>query len=114
MIRLLIKLIGLVLIFIGIYFFGQNIIFVSGYYSIFLRSLPATASVLAIMAGLLTLVFFRREASNLGWILLGIGIVLVFLSGGVFFRSTSLWNLFVALAALVAGYKLLNQGRINF
>ncbi|BAY97898.1 hypothetical protein NIES37_18460 [Tolypothrix tenuis PCC 7101] len=112
--RLLIKLIGLVLVFIGIYFFGQNIIFVSGYYSIFSRSLPATASVLAIMAGLITLMFFGREARNLGWGLLGLGLVLVFLSGGVFFRATSLWNLFVACAALVAGYKLLSQGRINF
>ncbi|MBW4674326.1 MAG: hypothetical protein KME52_09985 [Desmonostoc geniculatum HA4340-LM1] len=112
--RLLIKLIGLILLFTGLYFFGQNIIFVSGYYSIFSRSLPATASVLAIMAGALTLVFFHREASNLGWILLGIGIVLVFLSGGVIFRSTSLWNLLVAFTALTVGYKLLNQGRINF
>lgn len=112
--RLLIKLIGLILIFTGIYFFGQNIIFVSGYYTIFSRGLLATVSVLATMAGSLTLVFFRREASNLGWILLGVGIVLVFLSGGVIFRSTSLWNLFVAFTALAAGYKLLNEGRINF
>ncbi|NDJ20794.1 hypothetical protein GS682_03875 [Nostoc sp. B(2019)] len=112
--RLLIKLIGLILILTGIYFFGQNIIFVSGYYTIFSRSLPATVSVLATMAGSLILVFFRREASNLGWILLGVGIVLVFLSGGVILRPTSLWNFFVAFTALAAGYKLLNEGRINF
>ncbi|WP_392536052.1 hypothetical protein [Nostoc sp. C117] len=112
--RLLIKLIGLILVLTGLYFFTQNIIFVSSYYSIFSRSLPATVSVLAIMAGAFTLVFFYREASSLGWILLGIGIVLVFLSGGVIFRSTSLWNLLVAFAALGVGYKLFNQGRINF
>ncbi|MEH2307847.1 MULTISPECIES: hypothetical protein [unclassified Nostoc] len=112
--RLLIKLIGLILFFTGLYFFGQNIIFVSGYYIPFSSRLPATASVLAIMAGVFTLVFYRREASQLGWILLGIGIVLVFLSGGVIFRSTSLWNLFVAFGALATGYKLLNEGRINF
>ncbi len=111
--RLLIKLIGLILLFTGLYFFAQNIIFVSAYYS-FSRSLPATASVLAIIAGAFTLVFFHREARNLGWILLGIGIVLVFLSGGVIFRSTSLWNLLVAFTALTVGYKLFNQGRINF
>ncbi|MBW4555008.1 MAG: hypothetical protein KME59_03545 [Trichormus sp. ATA11-4-KO1] len=112
--RLLTKLIGLILLFIGIYFFTQNIIFVSGYYSLFYRRLPATVSVLAIMAGVFTLLFFRKETSNLGWILLAIGIVLVFLSGGVIFRSTSLWNLLVAFAALISGYKLLNEGKINF
>ncbi|MBC1236048.1 hypothetical protein [Nostoc sp. 2RC] len=113
MARLWIKLIGLILLFTGLYFFTQNIIFVAGYYS-FSRSLPATASVLAMMAGTFTLVFFHREASNLGWILLGVGVVLVFLSGGVIFRSTSLWNLLVAFTALAVGYKLFNQGRINF
>ncbi|RCJ17938.1 hypothetical protein A6S26_29945 [Nostoc sp. ATCC 43529] len=111
--RLSIKLIGLILLFTGLYFFTQNIIFVTGYYS-FSRSLPGTASVLAIMAGAFTLLFFHREASNLGWILLGVGIVLTFLSGGIIFRSTSLWNLLVAFAALTLGYKLFNQGRINF
>ncbi|QLE43870.1 hypothetical protein FD723_27805 [Nostoc sp. C052] len=112
--RLLIRLIGLILLFTGLYFFGQNIIFVSGYYIPFYNRLPATVAVLAIMAGAFTLVFFRREASNFGWILLGIGILLVFFSGGVFFRSTSLWNLFVAFASLTVGYKLFNEGRINF
>ncbi|AFZ25982.1 hypothetical protein Cylst_3869 [Cylindrospermum stagnale PCC 7417] len=112
--RALIKLIGLFLLLIGIYFFGQNIIFVSSYYRFSFRTLPATASVLTIMAGILALVFFGRETRNLGWILLGIGIVLVFLSGGVILKSTSLWNFCVAFTALAAGYKLLNEGRINF
>lgn len=112
--RLVIKLLGVILLFAGIYFFTQNIIFVSGYYSIFSRRLPATISVLAIMAGVFTLLFFRKETSNLGWIFLVIGIALVFLSGGVIFRSTSLWNLLLGFAALISGYKLLNEGRINF
>ncbi|BAZ47672.1 hypothetical protein NIES4103_02740 [Nostoc sp. NIES-4103] len=112
--NLLIKLIGIILLFTGIYFLGQNIIFASGYYSYFYRSLSATGSVIAIMAGVLALVFFRRETGNLGWILLSIGIVLVFLSGGVILRPTSLWNFFIAFTALAVGYKLLNEGRINF
>ncbi|MEH1792205.1 MULTISPECIES: hypothetical protein [unclassified Nostoc] len=112
--RLLIKLIGLILLFIGLYFFGQNIIFVSSYYSYFYGRLPATASVLATMIGVFALVFFRRETGNLGWIFLGIGIVLIFLSGGVILKPTSLWNFIIAFAALAAGYKLLNEGRINF
>jgi hypothetical protein len=112
--RLFIKLVGLILLFLGLYFFGQNIIFVSGYYSFFYRSLPATGSVLTLMAGIFALIFFPRETGNFGWILLGIGIVLVFLSGGVILRPTSLWNFCVAFTSLAVGYKLLNQGRINF
>lgn len=112
--RLLIKLLGLSLLLIGIYFFGQDIIFVSHYYPYFSRGIPATASVFAIMAGVLALTFFRRQTGGFGWILLGIGIVLVFLSGGVILKPTSLWNFLVAFTTLVAGYKLLNEGRINF
>jgi hypothetical protein len=112
--RLLIKFVGLSLLLIGIYFFGQNIIFVSGYSTLFYHGFPATASSVAIMLGIFALVFFRRETGNLGWILLGIGTVLIFLSGGVIFRPTSLWNLFLAFASLTVGFKLLNEGRINF
>jgi hypothetical protein len=111
--RLLIKLIGLILLFVGLYFFGQNIIFATGYYSYFYSKIPATGSVLAIMAGVITIIFFRRETGNLGWIFLGLGIVLVFLSGGVILKPTSLWNFLVAFTALAAGYKLLTEGRIN-
>jgi hypothetical protein len=114
MVRLLIKLIGLILLFAGLYFFGQNIIFVSGYYSYFYRRLPATGSVLAVMAGIFALLFFRRKTGNLGWFLLGIGIVLIFLSGGVILRPTSLWSFCVAFTTFIVGYKLLNEGRINF
>lgn len=66
------------------------------------------------MSGVFALIFFRRETGNFGWILLGIGIVLVFLSGGVILKPTSLWNFLVAFTTLAAGYKLLNEGRINF
>ena len=114
MTRVLIKFIGLILLWTGIYYLGQNIIFASGYYSYFYQSLPATGSVFAIITGVFALVFFRRTTGNLGWILLGIGIVLVFLSGGVILRPTSLWNFLVAFTALAVGYKLLNEGRINF
>ncbi|AFY53773.1 hypothetical protein Riv7116_1203 [Rivularia sp. PCC 7116] len=112
--RLFIKFIGLVLLLIGIYYLGQNIIFTSTYYQYFYKSLPAVGSVLAVIAGVLSLVFFRRETGNFGWILLTIGIVLVFLSGGVILQPTSLWNFFVSFSSIAVGYKFLNQGRINF
>jgi hypothetical protein len=45
------KIVGVILLITGIYFFGQNIIFTTGYYSYFYRGLPATGSVLALMGG---------------------------------------------------------------
>ena len=71
-------------------------------------------SVLAIMGGVIFLMFLRRETGTFGAFMLGLGIVLVFMSGGVILRQTSLWNFFVGFVALAGGYKLLNEGRINF
>jgi hypothetical protein len=112
--RLLIKLIGVFLLLFGVYYLGQDIIFTTRYYPYFWRSMPAAGSVLAITGGVIALVFFRREAGNLGWFLLALGIVLVFLSGGVLLQATTLWKLFIGLVALAVGYKLLSEGRIRF
>lgn len=113
--RLFVKLIGLGVLLMGIYFLGQNIFFAShvyGYY--FWRSFPAAGSVLCLMGGILSLVFFRRETGSLGPILIGAGILLVFLSGGVFLKPTSLWQFFMAFLAIAVGYKLLSEGRVRF
>lgn len=101
------KLIGIFLLIAEIYFLSQNIIATTYPYY---RSIPAIGSVLSIIAGIIALVFFRRETDNLGWILLSIGIVLVFLSGGVILKPTSLWSFFVCFGALAVGYKLINEG----
>jgi hypothetical protein len=108
------KLLGILLLLAGVYFLGQNIFFSTYYSPYFWRNLPALGSVLAIMAGVISLLFFRRATGNLGWILLIVGVVLVFLSGGVFLRPTSLWNFFVGFIALAGGYQLLSQGRLRF
>lgn len=87
----------------------------STYYSpFFWRSLPAFGSVIAIMAGTISLIFYPRQTGNFGWILLGIGVILVFLSGGVFLKPTSLWNFLVAFSAIAIGYKLLITRRFRF
>ena len=108
------RLLGFILIIAGIYFLGQNIIFATTFFPYGYRSLPAFGSVLSIIAGVITLVFFPRGTSNLGWIFLGIGIVLVFLSGGVILKPTSLWNFLVSFTALVVGYKLINERTFRF
>ncbi len=108
------KLLGIALLLLGFYLLGQNIIFVTHSYPYSWREIPAGASVLAIMGGVLSLLFFSRETSNLGWILLGIGAVLVFLSGGIILRPTSLWEFFIAFIALAGGFQLISSGRLRF
>lgn len=107
------RLLGILLLLIGIYFLGQNIIFASHYSPYFWRDIPAAGSVLAIMAGVISLLFFRETVGNFGWLLLIVGVVLVFLSGGVILKPTSLWNFFTAFVALAGGFQLITQGRIR-
>lgn len=108
------RLLGIALLILGIYFLGQNIIFATHYSPYLWRDIPAAASVLAIMGGIISILFFSRQTGNLGWILLGLGAVLVFLSGGVMLKPTSLWNFFISFAALAGGFQLITQGRLRF
>jgi len=112
--RLLIKLIGLALLLVGIYFLGQNIVFTSRISPYWWRDISAAGSVLALIAGVVSLLFFRRGTGSLGWVLVGLGIVLVFVSGNVILMPTSLWYFFLSFASLTAGLKLITTGRIDF
>jgi hypothetical protein len=108
-------ILGLALITIGIYFLGQNIIFTThSYYYSWWQKTSATASVLALVAGISSLTFWRRELGNFGWFFIAIGIILVFMNGAVILRPTSLWTFCVAMLAFASGYRLLTSGRIRF
>jgi uncharacterized membrane protein HdeD (DUF308 family) len=113
-VEIMARLLGILLLVVGIYFLGQNIIFTTHYSPYFWRDIPAAGSVLAIMGGVISLLFFRETVGNLGWILLIVGVVLVFLSGGIILKPTSLWNFFVAFVALAGGFQLITQGRLRF
>ena len=108
------KLLGIGLLVLGVYLLGQNIIFVTHASPYIWRDIPAGGSVLAIMGGVISILFFKRITGNLGWILLGIGAVLVFLSGGIVLRGTSLWEFFVAFVALAGGFQLITSGSLRF
>ncbi len=107
-------ILGFSLIIVSIYFLGQNIYFTTHYYSSWWHQTSAAGSVLAILAGVAALTFWRRELGNFGWILIAIGIILVFLSGGVVLQPTSLWTFLVSMLAFASGYQLLTRGRIRF
>lgn len=107
------KLLGLVLVLVGIYFLGQNIVFTTQTAPYWWRDIPAAGSVIAILSGIMILLS-SRDTKELGWGLVAVGIVLVFLSGGVVLRPTSLWTFFLSFVSMAGGYQLLTTGRINF
>jgi hypothetical protein len=105
-------IVGLVLIIVSVYFLGQNIVFTT-YYSWWHRT-SATASVVALLAGIGSLTFWRTEMGNFGWIFIALGIILVFLSGGVVLQPTTLWTFCMSMLAFASGYQLLTRGKIKF
>jgi hypothetical protein len=108
------QLLGLALILAGIYFLGQNIFFTTQFTRYWWSSIPAAGSVLSLIGGLVTLLFGGRGSREFGWILIGLGILLVFLSGGIVLRPTSLVTFLFSFAALIGGYKLLAARRFDF
>ncbi|NJP08592.1 MAG: hypothetical protein HC866_03225 [Leptolyngbyaceae cyanobacterium RU_5_1] len=112
--RILTALIGLALLLIGVYFLGRNIIFTTQVSPYWWRDISAAGSVLALAVGVVSLIFFRRSMGSFGWLLIGLGILLVFVSGGVILKPTSLWTLFLGLVSLVAGFQLITTGGMRF
>jgi hypothetical protein len=108
------KILGLALIIASIYFLGQNITFTTHYYYSWWQKISATASVLTLLAGICSLTFWRQTVGNFGWILVAVGIILVFVNSGVMLQPTSLWTFCVAMFAFTSGYQLLTKGRIRF
>jgi hypothetical protein len=107
-------ILGLALIITSMYFLGQNIVFTSHYYSYWWQGTPAAASVLTILAGIGSLTLWRQTIGRWGWILIAIGIALVFVSGSVVLQPTSLWTFCVSMLAFASGYQLITRGRIRF
>jgi hypothetical protein len=108
------KIFGLALMLLGLYFLGRNILFTSSGAGYWRWHIAATGSVISLMAGVGLVVCAGRRSRNLGWLLIGLGVVLVFLSGGIVLQPTSLWTFCAAFAAFVSGYRLMTVGRLSF
>ena len=106
-------LIGLALMFLGIYFLGKNIFFTTSAYP-WWRGLAADLSVLSLCIGTFMLIFLRGDAKTLGWIAVGLGIVCVFLSSRAILNPTSLWQFFLAFSSMSVGYKMMTTRRSPF
>lgn len=111
--RLLIRLIGLSLLFLGIYFLGQNIYFTTNISPYWLRGIAADISILCLTAGMLLLFVLPRGDKSLASIVIAIGIITVFISSKAILQPTSLWQFVLSLACFVGGYQLFTTGRIN-
>ncbi|HEY9612606.1 FHA domain-containing protein, partial [Allocoleopsis sp.] len=101
------KLVGLALMLGGLAFLSYSVVL--GTFTILY--LPAMGSVLLVIAGVLTLTYGRANR-NLGWILITVGVVMAFLSGGIVLQSMTLLSFLLAFGAISAGYQLFTAGKI--
>lgn len=106
------KIIGLILIVLGVYYLGQNIIFTTQFSPYWWRDLSAAGSVLCLSSGIIGLIFFPSQTRSWSWVLVALGIILVFLNGKVILKPTSLWYFFASFATLITGLKLVTTGRV--
>jgi hypothetical protein len=105
------SLLGTALILIGLYTVGQDIVFTTQSAYGFWQKIPAAGSVIFLLSGLWVILNAASRDKFLGWILLTIGIICIFMSSGVVLRPISLWNLLVSFTCLLGGIKLLSSHR---
>lgn len=111
--RIILRLIGLGLLLLGIYFLGQNIYFSTNLYPYWWRGIAADASILSLTIGVLLFFILPRSNKDLSLVAIAIGILLVFASSRAILNPTSLWQFVLSLASLVGGYQLFTTGRLN-
>lgn len=111
--RLILRLIGLALLLVGIYFLGQNIYFSTNLYPYWWRGIAADASILSLTIGVLLFFILPRSNKDLSFIAIAIGILLIFASSRAVLNPTSLWQFVLSLASFVGGYQLFTTGRLN-
>ena len=104
---ILTRFIGLGLMLGGVGFLASSIVLGTFH----LMYLPASGSLLLCIAGILALTKFQ---ASWGWILITIGIVIAFASGGLIITSTSLLSFMLAFGSLSIGYQLFTSGRVRF
>jgi hypothetical protein len=97
----------------GMYFLGHNILFTTNASPYWWRGISADISVFALTGGIGALVTLPRSSKSIGWTLIIIGIISVFLSSRAILNPISLWQFFLSLLSFIAGYQLFATGKIN-
>jgi len=111
--RLILRLIGLALLLVGIYFLGQNIYFSTNPSPYWWRGVAADASILSLTIGVLLFFILPRSNKDLSIGAIALGILFVFASSRAILNPTSLWQFVISLASFVGGYQLFTTGRLN-
>lgn len=113
----LIRLLGLFLFLLGIYLFVQDISLVGRCHSYSCyqwHNLAATGSVIACMSGIVSVFLFKQKTGNLGWLLLALGVLLVYLSGGIILKLSGMLTFIASFTAMAYGQQLMKRRRISF
>jgi pSer/pThr/pTyr-binding forkhead associated (FHA) protein len=107
-VAVLTRLVGLALMLAALGFLSSSVAL--GTFRI--MYLPAMGSVLLVTAGVLTLSYGRTN-HNLGGILIAVGVVMAFASGGIVLPSITLLSFLLEFGAFSAGYQLFTSGRVS-
>jgi thiol:disulfide interchange protein len=108
------QLLGFLLFAAGIWLVSKDIIFTSQGIYYWWRPFPAAGSVISFLGGLWILFTARPRNQFIGWILIGLGIALVFFNSGIVLRPVNLGVFLGAFSLLFAGFKLMNPRRFYF
>ena len=111
---LFIRLIGIFLMLLSVYYLGQNITFITQSSPFWWSGIAANFSVFCLTGGVIGFFFLPKDAKFIGWVLIILGIVFVFLSSRAILQPTSLWQFFVSIVCFVAGFKLFTIRRFRF
>lgn len=107
----MLRILGLLCILAGFYFIGQNIIFTTSRSPSFWMDVAANGAALVTLLGILTIIFGGSDTRSLGYGLLGVGALLIFLSGRVFLRPTSLFHFTAGFLAMAAGWYMFSSNQ---
>ena len=97
------KALGMALLVGGLYLLAKDIVFFTHSWG----GIAALSSVLALVVGVLLLVFGPKEQKSLGWVAIAVGVVLLIAGSRAHVNSVSLWQFLVAFGCMAGGYKLL-------
>lgn len=112
--QIIIKIVGIALMLLSLYFLGQNIMFTSRIGRYWWIDISAAGSAITLFLGVLSLIFGGRDLKFFGWGLLFVAVLLVFVSAGIFLKPTSLWDFFLAVVLMVSGLSLFRSGRLQW